>query len=137
MFSFSPFTKNFKFLSLSPPKSLFYHSPTDDADTPTNRAPSPVANGLHLVRKLQVFRYSLILSLSFVASLFLSPHLSHLIGSVVRLKNCPTSSVPKRPAFQLVGKPLNPTVFTLSLPHSFSYLTNSLHCRRSSPADVD
>ena len=45
----------------------------------------PLAGGErpHLVGKLQVFMYSLVLSLSLVASRFLSPHLSHLTGSAV------------------------------------------------------
>ena len=109
-------------------------SPTDNAGTLANRALSPVADGPHLVRKLEVFRYSIVLSLSFAASLFLSLHISHLTGFVVRRQNRAPSSVPKRPGFHLVGKPPNPTVFTLSLPHSFSYLTSSLCCHRSSPA---
>uniref|UniRef100_A0A2N9FJD4 Uncharacterized protein n=1 Tax=Fagus sylvatica TaxID=28930 RepID=A0A2N9FJD4_FAGSY len=40
-----------------------------------------MVNGPRLIRKLQAFRYSLVLSLSLAASLFLSPHFSHLIGS--------------------------------------------------------
>uniref|UniRef100_A0A2N9FSS8 Uncharacterized protein n=1 Tax=Fagus sylvatica TaxID=28930 RepID=A0A2N9FSS8_FAGSY len=59
---------------------------------------------------------------------------SKFSGSVVRQQNRAPLPVPKRPGFHLVGKPSNPTVFTLSLPHSFSYLTSSLCCHRSSPA---
>ena len=68
-------------LSLSPQVSVSQFSTTDDAGTLANRTPSSVANSPHLVGKLQAFRYSLVLSLSLVVSLFLSPHLSHLIGS--------------------------------------------------------
>ncbi len=87
MFSFSHFQKKIQIplsltLSLSSP-SLFLSSaqnsslsPTDDAGTPANRAPSLVENSPHLVGKLQAFRYSFILSLSLAASLFLSPHLA-------------------------------------------------------------
>ena len=65
------FQKNFKFLSLTH-QQRWYASKM-----------RPLSSGKqsHLVEKLQAFRYSLILSLSLTVSLFLSPHLSHLIGS--------------------------------------------------------
>ena len=64
-------------LSLSLPSqvSVSQFSPIDDTSTLANRAHPPVANGPHLVGKLQAFRYSLYPSL---------PHSFSLISSVLQ-----------------------------------------------------
>jgi hypothetical protein len=111
-------------LSLLPLISVFQFSPKSFLSlSPTSRvrrqdcAPSPVENGPHLVGKIQ----TQVLFLSHT-----SPLSSHRFCSTPA-KSAP-SPVPKKPGFYLVGKPPNPKVFTLSLPHSFSHLTNSLCC---------
>jgi hypothetical protein len=82
-----PFTKNFKFLSLSLPSQVSFSvlpkTPFSLSHPPTTlvrwqNAPLSGGEQPHLVGKLQAFRYSLILSLSLATSLFLS---LHLIGS--------------------------------------------------------
>ena len=82
----------------------------------------------------QVLSHSLSI-LHYLTLSLTSPLSSHKFYSTP--ENRPPSLVPKRLAFHLVEKPPNPTVFTLSLPHSFSYLTNSLRCGRSSPVEAD
>ena len=79
------FPKKFQIpLSLSPPKSfcpkslsLSHHLRRWYAG---KTRPFSCGERPHLVGKPQSFRYSLVLSLSLAASLFLSPHLSHLTG---------------------------------------------------------
>jgi hypothetical protein len=84
-----PFQKIFKFLSLSLslPNSLsqICPKPLSLSHPPTTlvrrqNTPSLLWRTAPPLRKAPSFRYSLVLSLSLAASLFLSPHLSHLTG---------------------------------------------------------
>ena len=115
-------------LSLFPPKSLFYLSLTDDAGTPANRTLSPVANDPQFVGKLQVFRYSLILSILRCLTLSLtSPLSSHKFYSTVGFSE-ETNFSPRRKT----PKPnsiysLSPSLFLL--PHQLTALPPIVTCR--------
>ena len=112
--SLLPFIFVFQF-SFSP-KSFISLSPTSWVRQ-QDCAPSPVKNGPHLIGKIE----TQVLSLSHT-----SPLSSHRFCSTLA-KSAP-SPVPKKPGFSPIEKPPNPKVFTLSLLHSFSHLTNSLCC---------